>query len=243
MINKILITKTGKKFYIKDINQDFHCQYGYITSAQLKKAKAGDLLKTHTGDELLVVQPTFIDLYQKIRRGPQIIAPKDIGTIIAETGINKNSMVVDAGGGSGALCFFLANICKKITTYEVREDFVEILEKNKAFLNLKNITIRHADIYNGITEKKLDLITLDLPEPWKVIEHAENSLKPGGFLVSYSPSIPQVSDFVEAIKKSGFIHLKTKEVLERKWEFDERKIRPYTKMLAHTGFLTFCRRI
>ncbi len=240
---KILLTKTGRKFFVKDVEHDFHCQYGYVKANELKKAKAGDRLKTNTGNELLVAEPQFIDLYQKIKRGPQIIAPKDIGSIIAETGINKNCVVVDAGGGSGALCFFLANICKKVITYEVREDFVEILKKNKEFLSLKNITIKNKDIYNGIDEKKLDLITLDLPEPWKVIGHAEKALKPGGFLVSYSPSIPQVSDFAEAVKKSELIVLKTKEVLERKWEFDERKIRPYTKMLAHTGFLTFCRKV
>lgn len=244
MIKKILLTKTGKKFYVKNVEEDFHCQYGYVTSAQLKKAKAGAVLKTQTGEELLVVEPQFVDLYQKIQRGPQIIAPKDVGTIIAETGMNKQSTVVDAGGGSGALCFFLANICKKVTTYEVREDFVEILLKNKEFLSLKNIIIKNKDIYEGIDEKELDLLTLDLPEPWKVIEHAEKALKPGGFLVSYSPSIPQVSDFVEAVRKSPkIVILKTKEVLERKWEFDGRKIRPYTKMLAHTGFLTFCRKV
>ncbi len=243
MISLILITKTGKKFYVKDITQDFHTQFGYVAASDLKKSKPGTTLKTNTGKELLVLKPEFIDLYQKIARGPQIIAPKDIGSIVAETGINKNSIVVDAGGGSGALCFFLAHICKKVTTYELREDFTILLKKNKQFLGTKNLTIKNKDIYNGIKETNINLITLDLPEPWKVLKHAEKALAPGGFLVSYSPTIPQVSDFVESVKKSSFVHLKTKEVIERKWEIDERKIRPYTKMLAHTGFLTFCRKI
>ena len=243
MIHHILITKTGKKFYVKDLDQDFHTQFGYVTSNDLKKSKPGTMLKTNTGKELLVLKPEFIDLYQKIARGPQIISPKDIGTIIAETGVNKTSIAVDAGGGSGALCFFLANICKKVTTYELREDFTKLLKANKAFLNAKNLTIKNKNIYDGVDEKNLNLITLDLPEPWKVLKHAESALSPGGFLISYSPSIPQVSDFVEALKKTSFVHLKTKEVIERKWEIDERKIRPYTKMLAHTGFLTFCRKI
>ncbi len=243
MIEKILITKTGKKFYVKDIEQDFHTQFGYVAAAELKKAKPGTAVKTNTGKELLVLEPQFIDLYSKIARGPQIIAPKDIGTIIVETGVNKKSVIIDAGGGSGALTFFLAGICKKVITYEIRKDFVEILEKNKKFLSAKNVRIKNENIYSGIKEKNVDMITLDLPEPWNVIPHAEKSLKPGGFLVSYSPNIPQVSDFVTAIQKSNvFVHLKTKEVIERKWEIEERKVRPFTQMLGHTGFLTFCRK-
>lgn len=243
MIHKILLADTGKKFFVKDLRQDFHTQFGFVAASDLKKAKPGSIVKTNTGKELIVLEPQFIDLYQKIARGPQIIAPKDIGTIIAETGIGKNSFVVDAGGGSGALAFFLANICKKVTTYEIRPDFADILEKNKKFLGMKNITIKNSSVYDGIDEKNVDLITLDLPEPWKAVPHAEKALKPGGFLVSYSPTIPQVADFIAAVKKSkALLVLKTKEVIERKWEIEERKIRPFTKMLAHTGFLVFCRK-
>lgn len=243
MIQKILITKEGKKFFVKDLEQDYHCQYGVIAAAELKKSKAGDTLKTNTGKELRVLEPQFADMYQKIARGPQVISQKDIGTIIAETFVGKRSVVVDAGGGSGALCFFLANICKKVVTYEIREDFAKILKANKEFLGLKNVTIKNKSVYDGISEGNVDLITLDLPEPWNVVHHAEKALKPGGFLVSYSPTIPQVADFVNAVKKSSLIYLKTKEVIERKWEIDERKIRPFTKMLAHTGFLVFCRKV
>jgi tRNA (adenine57-N1/adenine58-N1)-methyltransferase catalytic subunit len=243
MIKKILMTTKGKKFFVKNTNNDYHCQYGFISAMDLKKAKSGTTVTTQKGAKLLVLDPQFIDLYQKITRGPQIIAQKDIGAIIAETAINKKSTVIDAGGGSGALSFFLTNICKKVITYEIREDFTKILNKNKEFFGFKNITIKNQDIYDGISEKNVDLITLDLPEPWKVVCHAEKALKPGGFLVSYSPSIPQIADFVKAISKSEkLIHLKTKEIIERMWEVDGRKVRPHTRMLGHTGFLTFCRK-
>src|SRR3989344_8963983 len=160
MVKLILLSKEGKKFFVKDIAVDYHCQFGFVTAADLKKAKPGTAVKTNKGENLVVLKPTFIDLYQKIKRGPQIIAPKDIGSIIAETGINKTSTAVDAGGGSGALCFFLANICKKVTTYELREDFTKLLKANKAFLNSKNLTIKNKNIYDGIDEKNLNLITL-----------------------------------------------------------------------------------
>ena len=241
MFKRILLAGNGKKFFVKDIEKDFHCQYGFVAAAELLKRSG--TVKTNTGVSLAIVQPQFIDLYSRIKRGPQIVGQKDVGAIIAETGVGKNSIVVDAGGGSGALCMFLAHLCKKVVTYELREDFVKILEENKKSLGLKNIVIKNKDIYEGIAEKNVDLVTLDLPEPWKAIPAVEKALVSGGFLVSYSPSIPQVSDFVEAIRKSSLIWVKTKEVLERKWEFEERKIRPFTQMFGHTGFLTICRKM
>lgn len=241
MPSRLLLAKNGKKFFIRDITKDYHCQFGFITAADLKK-KFGSVT-TNKGVELNIIESQFIDLYQKIKRGPQIVAPKDIASIIIETGMNKNSVVVDAGGGSGALCLYMAHICKKVTTYELREDFTEILESNKKFLELKNVTIKNKDICDGISEKNVDVITLDLAEPWKVVSHAEKALKHGGFLVSYSPTVPQIADFINALKDTQFIHLKTKEILERLWECEERKVRPFTHMLAHTGFLTFCRRL
>ena len=85
---------------------------------------------------------------------------------------------------------------------------------------------------------------LDLPEPWEVIEHAAKALRVGGFLVNYSPSIIQTSDFVKVLgKENKFLCLKTVEILERKWEVDGRKVRPKSIEIGHSGFITFARKI
>lgn len=242
-IKKILMCRSGKTFYLKDISKDFHCQFGFVSKKDLKK-KDGSIVKTNTNKELILFSPSFIDSYKRIKRGAQIITRKDIGIIITETGTNKNSKVVDAGAGSGALACFLASICKEVTTYELREDFIKIVEKNKESLDLKNLKIKHKDIYKGIDEKNVDLVTLDLPEPWKALDSAKKALKIGGFLVSYSPTIPQIMDFVNAVNKNkNLIHLKTIELIQRKWEIEDRKVRPITTQTVHTGFLSFCRRI
>ena len=95
-----------------------------------------------------------------------------------------------------------------------------------------------------VDEKKIDLIVLDLPEPWKAIDAARKSLKVGGFLVSYSPSIPQTTDFVNDINKDkDFVHVKTSEIIERNWEIDGRKVRPRSQQIGHSGFISFVRRI
>ena len=85
---------------------------------------------------------------------------------------------------------------------------------------------------------------LDLPEPWKAIDNCSKAIKPGGFLVSYSPSVPQVADFVNAIRKNeSFVYLKTAEITEREWEVEERKVRPKSTSIGHSGFLSFARKV
>jgi tRNA (adenine57-N1/adenine58-N1)-methyltransferase len=241
-IKKILMSKEGRKFFVRDLTADMHTQFGYVAAKDLKAAKDGDILISNTKQQFTVYSPFFIDAYKKIKRGAQIIPLKDIGFIIAETGIGKNSRVLDAGVGSGATAFFLAHVCKEVVSYEIRDDFLAIAKKNQEFLGIKNLKIFKKDIYEGISEKSLDVVILDVPEPWKAIGPAAKSLKIGGFLVSYSPSIPQTADFVNALTDQ-FIHIKTVEVMERQWEVQGRKVRPKTQAIGHSGFITFARKI
>ncbi len=243
-IKKVLITSQGRKFYARNLEEDLHTQYGFINKEELKKAKEGSLLKSNTNKEFFVFNPSFIDSYRKIKRDAQIIPLKDIGLIIAETGINRESKVLDAGSGSGALSCFLAGIAKEVVTYEIRGDFIGIVKSNIEFLGLKNIKIKNKDIYTEIDDKNIDVVTLDVPEPWKAIESCAKALKPGGFIVSYSPSVPQVADFVNALRKNGnFVYLKTAEITEREWEVEERKVRPKRKGLGNLGLMRFGRKV
>jgi len=238
---KVLMNRNDK-FLVKDTSKDYHTKHGYFKKEDLKKTNKKII--SNTKKEFSIFDPYFIDLYKKIKRDAQIIPLKDIGLIVAETGINSKSEVVDAGAGSGALCCFLANIVKDVVTYEIREDFIEIVKKNIEFLGLKNVKIKNKNIYEGISEKNVDLIVLDLPEPWKAIESARKSLETGGFLVSYSPSISQTADFVNKINNDkDFVHVKTSEVIERNWEIDGRKVRPMSQQIGHSGFVSFVRRI
>ena len=238
---KILVTG-NRKFYVKDESKDMHTQYGFITAADLQKAKPGDIVKSNTGKEFSVFEPMFIDIYQKIKRGAQIIPRKDIGLIISEAGLTKNSIVIEAGAGSGALGCFLAQVCKKVHSYEIREDFYKIVKHNIEYLEIKNMDLKLKDAKLGFDEKNVDAVILDLPDPWELVEVSKKSLKVGGFLISYSPTIPQVMDFVSKLG-DGFSYLKTSEIIEREWEVKDRKVRPRSQAIGHSGFLSFARRI
>jgi len=239
-MKKILIEqRTGKKYPVKDLNENFHTQHGIILSKDLKSTK--NIVESNKGKKFILLNPTFPDLWENLQRGPQVMQQKDIGLILSKTGINKNSKVVDAGGGTGALCLSLANVCKEVTVYEINPEHYKILSKNIQLSGIKNITLKQENIYDGIKEKNVDLITLDLPEPWRV--NVDKVLKNGAYLVAYLPNINQVKMFIDSTYRTNIKVLETVELLERKWKIEDRVMRPEFQMLGHTGFMVFCRRM
>ncbi|MBI2661385.1 hypothetical protein HYX09_03915 [Candidatus Woesearchaeota archaeon] len=85
---RVIMTGEGRKFFVKDTSKDFHTQFGYIKSSDLA-GKEGAKILSNTNVEFSIFPPYFIDLYQRLKRDAQIIPLKDIGAIVAETGINK----------------------------------------------------------------------------------------------------------------------------------------------------------
>jgi tRNA (adenine57-N1/adenine58-N1)-methyltransferase catalytic subunit len=240
-IKKILIEqRSGKQYFVKDLNEEFHTSSGIISSTDLKSKK--EMLESSKGKKFFCIKPTFPDLWNSLKRGPQVMIQKDVGMVMAKTGVNKDSIVVDAGGGSGSLCLYLANVCKEITVYEINPEHFDIVNKNIQLFGANNVVLKQDNIYQGIKEKEVDIITLDLPEPWQVIEHAEKSLKAGGHLVVYLPNLNQVKMFIDSTKRSKIKVIETLELIERSWKIEDRIMRPEFQMLGHTGFLTFCRR-
>ena len=185
------------------------------------------------------------DLMKKLKRGPQIITLKDAAIISAFTGMSPGDSVVDAGAGSGFLSVYMGNIVKpgKVISYERRPEFAEIARKNVKKAGLEKIVdIKDKDIYEGIDENDVDVVTLDLPEPWNAVAHAKKALKTGGYAVAYVPSVEQFRKFVRECEKSGMLHEKTVECTVREMVVKERGTRPQIKGLMHTGYISFCRK-
>lgn len=236
MIKKVLL-RLGKLYYWAE--GDLHTNYGVVKEKDIKNCK--NTVKSHTGKEFLVFDANFIDQLEKIKRGPAVMTKKDIGIILSNTGISKDSVVLDAGTGCGVTASFLARFVKKVITYESNKDFFNLAKKNFEFLDARNVEQKNFDVYEGISEKDLDLIVFDLTEPWKALKHAYKALKSGCFLVAYLPTIAQVVDLIG--KSEGFLNYKTVEILEREWHVEGLKVRPKSQMIGHTGFLVFLRKI
>lgn len=181
-------------------------------------------------------------IYRKMKRGPQVILPKDIGIIIAYTGIGKESVCVDAGTGSGWLATALARVCKEVYSYDVREDFLKIAEKNIEITGQHNIFLKKGDVFKKIDEKDVDLVTLDMPNSEKALKNARSALKDGGYVVGYLPNMEQVKTFVAKLESLGFVDIYTIEVILRDMLVRKEGVRPSTKGIWHTAYLTFARK-
>lgn len=180
--------------------------------------------------------------YRKLKRAPQVILPKDIGLILGYTGVGKNSVCVDAGTGSGWLAVALARVSKHVTSYDIREDFLKVAEKNRVIEGLDNLELINRDVTKGIKEKDVDLVTLDLPNSDKVVRHAHKALKPEGYIVGYLPHMEQVKKFVKALERYGFRNIFTIEAIVRDMLVREEGMRPSTKGVWHTAYLVFAQK-
>lgn len=240
-IHKLLISGTGRTFVQATAREDVHTQYGRITAQAIQAAADGEIVTSDTGEQLVVLTPQFIDAYKRIRREAQIITFKDAGVIISTAGLGPESRVLEAGSGSGALTILLARHCKEVFSYDIKKEHLLVAQENLALFDLTNVTFRHHDIAEGIPDNELDAIILDMPEPWKAFPHIPAALKVGGYIVTYVPSTTQLQHIHAAAVTQGFYHLRTVEVSERHWMVKGQAVRPTSKNVAFTAFLSFFR--
>jgi tRNA (adenine57-N1/adenine58-N1)-methyltransferase len=224
---------------------EFHTHAGPVRHDDLIGQSEGVTVRSSRGGGYLAVRPTLAELILKMPRGAQVIYPKDLGPILMLADIYPGARVLEAGVGSGALSMTLLRAGADVVGYELRPDFANRARANVVgFLGegvLSRYRIELRDVYDGIDEQGLDRMILDLPEPWRVVKHAETALRPGGILVAYLPTIGQVAQLREVLDDSGLGMAETIEVLHRSWHIDGPSVRPDHRMVAHTGFLTAAR--
>jgi tRNA (adenine57-N1/adenine58-N1)-methyltransferase len=221
----------------------FHTHVGIVDHDDLIGASEGSTILGSTGRRFLVLRPTLSDAVLKMPRGAQVIYPKDLGAIMIEADIAPGLRVLEAGVGSGALSMALLRAGAEVVGYELREDFAERARANVSAMVGDDAPYRVElrDVYEGIGDHGLDRILLDLPEPWRVLPHAREALRPGGILCAYLPSINQTAQLRTAMDDLGFGLASTLEVFHRTWHIEDRSVRPDHRMVGHTGFITTAR--
>ena len=243
----VLIDDSYRKYLINTSWKiDKYKGVGVFNPADLIGREIGK--KTKIGNkEFWLLEPSVMDKLQGLKRKAQIILPRDVAHIILNCSIQSGSIVLEAGIGSGSLTIALANAVApdgKVYSYDIREDFIKHAMKNLEKMELDQyVSVKLKDVIDGIKEKNLDAVILDMPNPWDAVGHAWKALKTGGYLCTFSPLISQVEKTVFEIKQLDFIEVKTYENIQREMVVSKNGTRPSFNMLGHTGYLTFARKI
>jgi tRNA (adenine57-N1/adenine58-N1)-methyltransferase len=240
----VFLVHKKKSFLLKVSKREFHSHFGVVNLSELLGKLYGIEVLSHSGEEFTVLKPTFTDFIKKMRKMPQVVQPKDAAQIIAYTGLSPQDTVVEGGAGSGALTVFLASVVNPgiVYSYENREEFLNVAQSNVEQFGLRNVHFKLKDIYEGIEEENVDLVTLDIASPERVVESAYNALRRGGYIFSYSPCIEQVSRFCLTARRQD-MQVRTIECIVREYEVSEKGTRPKSRMLGHTGYMSFARKV
>ena len=257
---RVLLSDTrGRRYLIVlGTGKQFHSHLGAIEHDDLIGATEGVTVRTTNGAPLTAFRPTLSDFVLKMKRAAQVVYPKDIGLILVYADVFPGATVVEAGTGSGSLTLALSRAVGpegRVISYELREDHHEQAAENIAAFyegsggKPENLELRVGDVFEGIEDGRggrladVDRMIFDLPEPWHAIGETTDSLAPGGVFCCYLPTIPQVSQTVEALRRARFSFLTTLEGLVRTWNVDGQSVRPDHRMVAHTGFIVTGRKL
>jgi tRNA (adenine57-N1/adenine58-N1)-methyltransferase len=187
------------------------------------------------------------DILNNLPRNTQILYPKEIGFIMVTMGIGPGQRVIEAGTGSGSMTVALAHLVGpqgKVISYERRPEFQRLAIKNLTRLGLEDrVDFKLKDIGEGLDDTNADAFFLDVPNPYDYIEQVRAALKPGGFFCALIPTFNQVEKLLYSLQRNKFAFLEMCEVLLRYYKTEPSRLRPTDRMVAHTGFLIFGRRI
>ena len=231
---------------------NFHTHRGIIEFDDIIGKNFGSVVFSRPfetqGYKFYVLKPLPSDYILHMARKTQIIYPEDAGLILLYTGIGPGSIVIEAGCGSGALTCILGNFVRPkghIYSYDIREKSLKRAKLNVKRAKLDDfVSIQYGDILNDdLKLENVDAVVLDMATPWNAIKKVLNYLKFSGTLVSFSPTIEQVKKTVSAMKNNEFIEVNTYELIKRRIQVKENATRPEVRMIGHTGYLTFGRKL
>lgn len=247
----VLFIDQKDREYLRNLTpgKRIHIHGGWLESDQIIDQPDGLVIRNTAGETFRVMHPTFAQLIPNLPRKAQVIYPKDIGPILLWADIYPGSTVIEVGVGPGSLSMALLRAigsAGRLISYEIREDHAQMATENvNRFLGCpENWTVKVADATAGFEERGIDRMTVDMPEPWLLVDHAAEALRPGGVFLGYIPTVLQVKQLADTLQAHpNFDIVQVSETLQRFWHVRQLSIRPEHRMVAHTGFLVSARRV
>ncbi len=244
----LLISRDHKRFLIRlTPGEQLHTHRGIIQHDACIGGTWGREIRTHLDYPFLLLDPSTADLIQDIKRTTQIIFPKDAAYILMRLSIQPGSFVLEAGTGSGGLTTAIARAAMpggRVVSYEVRPDMQNLARKNLDRVGLADrVELKLKDIETGFDETNADALFLDVPEPSKCLGVAAAALRSGGFFGTLVPTTNQIIRLLNAIEREPFGMIEVEELLLRGYKTVGDRFRPLDRMIGHTGYLLFARKI
>ncbi len=246
----VLFYYNSSKKWLQKIskNEVLHTHIGVIKHADAIGKEFGSRIITNKDKYVYVLEPTTYDYISKIQHGTQIVYPKDLGYIVARTGIQSGQKIVEIGTGSASLTTFVASIVKPkghVYTFDVDPNFMKIAEKNIKKIGMeKYITMKKMDLKTAkkIPVKDADIVIVDLGDPWTVVAQARKMLKGSGSIVSICPTMNQLEKLVSSLVQNEFTDIECSENILRTIEAREGKTRHSFQGIGHTTYLCIARK-
>lgn len=233
---------------------EMHTHHGVLRHADLVGLPDGSVVTGSGGHEYLALRPLLRDFVMSMPRGAAIVYPKDAAQIVAEADVFPGAVVVEAGVGSGALSLWLLRAIGpqgRLVSFERREDFAEVARANvETFVGdtPENWEVVVGDLATALPETlpaaSVDRVVLDMLAPWECIDVVAEALTPGGVVLCYVATATQLSRVAEYLRGTGlFTDPEASETMVRGWHVEGLAVRPDHRMIAHTGFLIWARRL
>jgi tRNA (adenine57-N1/adenine58-N1)-methyltransferase catalytic subunit len=235
---RILLVGEERKYFLKAGSGTYSTDRGILNLDDIVGSEPGDIIRSHNGTVFTILIPKAPDFFEYAKRSGAPMLPRDIGLVIAYTGMNRNDTVLDSGTGTGIAAIYFGGIAQKVTTCEVRPDFARIAEVNIRDAGLANVEVRASDVLE--IQGLYDIVHFDMAINPEHIRHAHSLLKPGGYLACYTPFLEYLFGVMDEAEPL-FSELKAVECIEREMSRTKRGTRPSTRV-GHTGYLTIARK-
>jgi len=204
----------------------------------------GKRLPTKEGN-LYILEPDLEEIILfGFKRETQIVYPKDAFYIAYKLNLDKSKTVFEFGTGSGALTAVLSKLAKYVVSYEKREKFYKLAKKNLERFNLlENVKLINEDfLYCKEEKESFDAGFVDVKEPQVYLEKILYVLKKGGSLGFLLPTTNQVVGLLSELE-SKVCNIEVLEILLRKYKTNPHRLRPEDRMVGHTAYLLFCKKL
>ena len=245
----VLLVSPDRKHYLIRLKpgEQWFSHRGSIHHNDLIGRPLGRTVYTQHGAAILALEPSTHDLIHELPRTTQIIYSKDAAQIVMSLSLYPGRTLIEAGTGSAGLTLVLARAVMptgRIYSYETRPESFEMARNNLDELGLlPYVTLYNEDIINGFHETDVDAVFLDLREPWYFLNHAWNALKGSGFFGALVPTVNQATELLRGLNALPFGDITMHEILDRPWKTVADRLRPEDRMIGHSAFLIFARKI